>query len=327
MTRVLSMALAVAALVTVVAGCGTAHPMTSVSGGSVSSTTTTGVTSTESVPAAASSTAPVRRVSFVVPIGEGGGQITYMDMDKDPWGPNTFCVLPDKSVAILDAGDQRIELFDSAGSFLRSIDLAGIVLSPEDMRWWKGAFAILETNSPPHEVIVVDGNGAVRQKIEIPVEILALPGSGALRIGRRGELEVQDGTGSPLPITDAQGNTLSMAEIAGIAAAREAAAVQWEPEFPITGKAKRLGWDASGNNYFEVICQYESADGRLTFDRVVVRLDTAYQQAGLTRVPYADFVLFPLRMIDLTDDGNAYSMVPMADGVHVEMLEFSASLP
>jgi len=67
---------------------------------------------------------------FIVPVGSGDGQIAYITEGTDPWGPISFCVLPDKSVAIVDAGNQRIQVFDRAGSFQYSVDLAGIVVSP-----------------------------------------------------------------------------------------------------------------------------------------------------------------------------------------------------
>jgi len=335
------------------AGCGTAGQATSMTEGQVTSTTVRPATSATAVRTSTSTTAgpmPAPRVSFIAPRGSGEGQVCYVEDQEGIWGPTGFCVLPDKSVAILGCGDESVRVFGPSGEPLYSIDLRGITITPMDIRWWNDTFAILELNSQPKSVVLIDVKGRVRKTIEL------WPGmdetsEGGLRIGRNGELELMEPCVPPHVLTDSQGNALPAAQMQQT---RATYAFQGGPEFEVAqqqgegpararvvgladwvlvGPEETLGGtplasDDLGNTYFEVgRVKYDSSGLFVAADTIVVRLDGAFRQVGYARTDSAGMVIAPPRAVDVTGDGNAYSMMPKADGVHIETLDFSTEPP
>ncbi len=354
MRRVLLVGMIATALMLCVGGCGAAIDIPPVTSKRAVSTTvgpgasadvvslTTETTTSTSMP-------PAPRVSFVAPRGDGQGRVCYVEDQCGTWGPTGFCVLPDKSVAILGCGDQSIEVFSHAGVPLRSIDLTGVASSVVDIRWWDEAFAVLEFNSQPKSVILVDVDGNVQRTIDL------WPGmdetmEGGLRIGRDGELELLEPCGLIHVLTDPRGDPLPPAQMQqttpvcvfrggpefevayeweGPARVRAVGSSDWLPVGPDdTGGGTPLASDDLGNTYFKAgRVRYDSSGEFVAADDVVVKLDKTFRQVGCARIDWTGLVIFPIRRVDVTSDGNAYAMMPMADGVHVETLEFSAEPP
>lgn len=336
-----------------VAGCGAVigiPPMTSEQANSttIRAVASTSVASVTTETTATTSLSPAPPVSFVAPLGSGDGQICYVHDPCGTWGPTGFCVLPDKSVAILDCGDTSIHAFSHAGESLYSIDLTGIGSSLVDIRWWNEAFAVLEFNSQPKSVILVDTGGNVQRTIDL------WPGmdetmEGGLRIGKDGELGLLEPCGLIHVLTDPRGDPLPPAQMQqttpicafqggpefevayqweGPARVRAVGSSDWLPVGPDdTGGGTPLASDELGNTYFEVgRVRYDSSGEFVAAENVVVKLDKTFRQVGYARIDWTGLVVSPIRTIDVTSDGNAYAMRPMADGVHIETLEFSTEL-
>lgn len=362
MGRAVLVGMIVTALTLCISGCGATDgisPMTSEQAastvmGQAASTAAEPVSTTGMAPLTTETTAsahlpPAPRVSFVAPRGDGEGRICYVEDQCGRWGPTGFCVLPDKSVAILGCGDQSIEVFSHTGEPLRSIDLAGVASSVVDIRWWNEAFAVLEFNSQPKSVILVDVGGNVQRTIDL------WPGmdetmEGGLRIGKDGELALFEPCGSMHVLTDGQGDPLPPAQMRqaspllafrggpkfevayqqeGPARVRAVGSSEWLPagQDDASGGTP-LASDELGNTYFRVDrVMYDSAGESVAAGDVVVKLDRTFRQVGHAPIDWRGLVMFPIRRIDITSDGNAYAMMPMADGVHVETLEFSADPP
>lgn len=286
---------------------------------------------------------------FVIPIGTGTGQVNYIQDASDPWGPISFCLLPDDSLAILDAGNQRIQVFSPSGSFLYSVSLAGIAISPVDIRWWGDGFALLEANTDPNSVVLLDVKGQIKQRIELP-EDLADRSWGGLRIGSQGELGVLEaGTWMHL-IAAAEGRVMlapAMAERQTTIALEggprftlsqgkaDPARVQlvgssnWVSLSPVSGvvSATPLASDTSGNTYFVMdYVKQSSPEEPISVDLVVVRLDSRFRQTGVARVDLAELAVVSTRMIDVSRTGDVYCMLPKANGVLVEKMELSEKL-
>ncbi len=332
-------------------GCGTAQrvsPTASVLAESTSEATQPD--DTQPVGSTADAMAPPPEVSFVVPVGTGEGEVAYVKDQEEEWGPESFCVLPDKSVAIVDLGNHEIKVFDDAGSFLHSVDL-GDGSRPVDLRWWNDSFAVLDVNSQPQSLVLIDRQGGVRGRIDLGMDLVDVSLPGGLRVGPNGELELLAGAGGIHMLTDAQGNSLpfeAMAEIHSTIAFQggpdfEISTGQGSPQVKLVGSSKwiscftpasggvvgatPLGSDDSGSTYFEVHVQHVLPDQTLAFEFIVVKLDATLRQVGLARVDRAGSVIIPDRWLDVTPDGNVYSMVPKDDGVHISTLVFSATLP
>ena len=77
-------------------------------------------------------------VSFAIPLGQGVGQIAYVRGSTEPWGPISFCVLESGDIAVLDAGNKRIQVFNKEGSFRYEVDISKASISPVDLREWMG---------------------------------------------------------------------------------------------------------------------------------------------------------------------------------------------
>jgi len=354
MGRVLLVGMIAMALMLCIAGCGAAGGISPMTSEQAATTAVEPEAPTDMVPLTTETTAPASsppasRVSFVAPLGSGDGQICYVHDPCGTWGPTGFCVLPDKSVAILDCGDTSIHVFSHAGESLYSIDLTGIGSSLVDIRWWNEAFAVLEFNTEPKSVILVGADGNVRGTIDL------WPGmdetmEGGLRIGRDGELALLEPCGPMHVLTDPQGDPLPPAQMRqttptyafrggpefevgyqweGPARVRAVGSSDWLPVGPDdTGGGTPLASDELGNTYFKVDrVIYDTSGEFVAADDVVVKLDKTFRQVGYAHADWTGLVIFPIRRIDATGDGNVYAMLPMADGVHIETLEFSAELP
>jgi hypothetical protein len=287
---------------------------------------------------------------FVVPLGSGQGQIAYVTDGTDPWGPMSFCLLPDKSIAILDAGNHRIQVFSSNGSFVYAVNLAGVAVSPVDLRWWRGCFAILEASSDPNSLILLTPKGEVKQTVELPPNLAAMS-SGGMRIGSKGELELLEAGTWPHVLMDNQGAAVDKS---AMSARQETIALQGGPEFTLSqdgsgarnlklmsaglsatvkpnglcGGVTPLAADASGASYFVSDSVYQSSpDQPIAVDRVVVKMDKNFRQQALARLDLTGSVVTSARMLDVADDGTVYSMVGKADGVHFQRLGLSATIP
>ena len=269
-------------------------------------------------------------VSLVAPLGDGDGKIAYENLEGvggDPWGPASFCVLSDGSVAILDGVDQSIEVFDSSGSFVRSVTLDAAVryMVPEDIRSWKDGHALLVMNDySTYSVVIVDANGALIEQIDLPEDWY--PSS--LLVTSDGTLAVAEFDSPALPVTDPEGAPLSIAQIRSTAAAQGTVQPPSAPDVSteLAGPPELLGQDGSGNSYFYAVPSYGPDTPPGTLKKLVLRAGPDSQLTGIAEIPFADYTVFPNRLFDVTLD-DIYAMVPMEDGVLVKTLVFSTDLP
>lgn len=287
-------------------------------------------------------------ISFVAPRGTGAGHIGYVEDAEGTWGPTSFCVLPDKSVAILDCGEECIQVFSHSGQPLRSIDLQGITISPMDMVWWQDCFAVLEFSSQPKSVLLVGLDGGLQRRVDL-WDGMDETAQG-LRIGQHGELELLAATRSLNVLAGTDGEPLSPEEMlrttrlpafrggpeielsssgAGPLRGRLVGSTEWlalAPDDALGGTL--IASDDAGNTYLRTSrILYDSSGNYVGGDTFVVKLDGALRQVGFAPIDTAGGVIFPLRMVDVTPDGGVYSAVPKADGVHVETLHFMPSPP
>lgn len=322
------------------AGCGTATQDTSLGNESSTSTVTD---------ADGPSTTKGASVSFVAPIGEGDGRITYVDTPEGKWGPASFCVLPDGSVAILDGGGLSIEVFAPTGEPQYTLDLTGIVYSPSDIRWWNDCFAVLamETGSST-SVWLIDTEGNLKQTIPLVDELSGVVLYGPLRVSGNGELMALVGN-DLYAIADGQGSVLSDDEMS---TAKTTSSLLGNPELEIgsddgvstwvtvSGSGTWLtiepgtsfypwGSDDAGDTYLGGRrLGYDAAGAVDKSDYLIVRIGESLAEVDFALVD-EDSKLSGMgnRLIDVVDDGTVYSMVPEVDGVHIETLEFSSTYP
>jgi hypothetical protein len=294
------------------------------------------------------STIDAPEVSFVAPRGKGAGHVGYVEDAEGTWGPTSFCVLPDKSVAILDCGEECIQVFSHSGEPLRSIDLQGMTISPVDIQWWNDCFAILEFSSQPKSVLLVGLDGSLHRRIDL-WDGMDETAQG-LRIGRHGELELLTATASLNVLTDTRGEPLSPEDMlrttflpgfrggpeievslgpAGPLRGRLAGSTEWLPLAPDDALGGTLiASDDAGNTYLRTSRMlYDSSGNYVGGDTFVVKLDGGLRQVGFAPVDIVGLKIFTTRMVDVTSDGGVYSAVPKADGVHVETLHFAPAPP
>lgn len=310
----------------------------------------TSAESTRTTEASTTTTTVAEPICFVVPIGSGQGEVGYvLDDPCENWGPSSFCVLPDQSVAILDIANHRIQVFDRSGALLDTVDL-GMTITPLDVRWWNGCFAVWEDNVLPKQVLLVSMQGQVTERIELPGGLLdgCVTDGGGLRIGVHGELEFLETCGPLYQLTDEEGRVCAVSHIStvplgfeggpefemssedgGPGRVRLAGSSNWLVPLPgSAGGACPVASDAAGNTYFVGShVYYDSAGDYTGSKRVVVRLDARFEQMGFARIDTDGVLFYPSRMLDVTADGAVYSMVAKKDGLHIDTLVFSSALP
>ncbi|HZK49244.1 MAG TPA: hypothetical protein VFD74_06570, partial [Thermoleophilia bacterium] len=229
-------------------------------------------------------------------------------------------------IAVLDAGNKRIQVFNKEGSFRYEVDISKASISPVDLREWMGVFALLEANSSPNSVVVVDKTGTVVSRVDLPDNLADL--SRALRIGRGGELLALEAGTWIHPLCDPSGASLSLSAMAQ--RQTETALQYGEPftlaapggqvkqtvtasktgeqyEFAIPGGiggVSPLGCDRAGNYYFVVDTVSGEAGAPISVDRRVVKLDQALKPLGFAKVDLSNSVVTSTRTLDVSADGD-----------------------
>ncbi|MHB9054523.1 MAG: hypothetical protein ACYC5F_11175 [Thermoleophilia bacterium] len=240
-------------------------------------------------------------------------------------------------------------MFNKEGSFRYEVDISKASVSPVDLREWMGVFALLEANSSPNSVVVVDKTGTVVSRVDLPDNLADL--SRALRIGRGGELLALEAGTWIHQLCDPSGASLSLSAMAQ--RQTEIALQYGEPftlaapggqvkqtvtasktgeqyEFAIPGGiggVSPLGCDRAGNYYFVVDTVSGEAGAPISVDRRVVKLDQALKPLGFAKVDLSNSVVTSTRTLDVSADGDLYVMTAASDGVHIATAQFAPEDP
>jgi len=280
---------------------------------------------------------------FKLPIGHQDGSIWYEEGCGDSWGRNSFAMLGDGTIAVLDGADRQIEIVTSKGVPVKTLAIPEVI-SPLEIREWSGCLAVLDGCGVPSKVVVFDQEGNEVRRIALPQGLAEI--SPAMRVGDRGELQLLETSVYAHLVIDARGNkgpaevrnqSLSLQGFGPLDIIVDASTEESlrQPVTLATATATRvfandqrvpfgvrpLAGDGHGNLVCEVKYR-ELAGSSSVFDRQVqVGRGDTLELVASARVPLEDYYVAPKRLIDIGPDGSIWCMVPERDGVSFRVLD------
>jgi hypothetical protein len=282
--------------------------------------------------------------------------LTGIGQEVVPWGPTDLTIDENSTFYIVDAANNRIQLYDAAGSHLSSIDLGNEVVGVTDLEVIGSDLLVLDAaaTSPTVRHITVDG--ALVQTFTIPKEVdekdIRDRISG-IRVGLREELYVVLENGySYLQLTAQKGIPLSTPRIREDFPGAEGKAYDvreadwsvnrhtgeiWVSD-QMTGEIHRITiqvphrlgglryLQTHHNGDFFVIVEEIYYNESIQVDQTVNHYDDSGNLLGTARVPLSDFYAPVEDSIAVGPDGNVYVLVPKQDRVEIQRLAFRPTL-
>ncbi len=297
--------------------------------------------------------------AFSLAIGSGPGQVGYVEAngDVEAWGPWSFTVLNNGTVAILDAANQRLLVVDRVGKQVQSIPYSELGLtSPMDIYEWRGRLAIAEYGISSEAVVLVDlSSRHCEDRIELP-DGLAEAGPRFMGTNDGGLQLVLGGTEAHTVAVGARGQDLATIkradralDVPGVGRTSVASGVSARVAGPgvsivrandqsriarnvsadnvAAQRVRPLGANPAGNLLVDT-SYFVPAGERVQVKFYVEELsrDTLDTLATVT-VPTEEFHVWPHRYLAVDQKGQVWCMVAAKDRVSFRILEPTSGKP
>jgi hypothetical protein len=296
---------------------------------------------------------------FSLGVGSGAGQIGYVAAtdDTDAWGPWSFTVLKNGNVVVLDAANKRLLAVDQSGALVTSIPYQDLgLLYPVDLCEWHGRLAIVEANSVPQSLVMVDLKSRSRvDSAELPdglansLPVLQPTSDGGLQLVTNMSEAHQLADATTLHDKAAMREARSAWDAAGVGeVAVEQGAIDGSvgPAVRLTRASDKaevqrrifadgieaamvqsLGSSPGGNLLIETGYFVPAGDDVKTRSYVEELSRDSLETVASVTVPENDFYVWPSRFLSLDGKGRVWCMVPTRDRVSFRILTPTSGKP
>lgn len=263
-----------------------------------------------------------------------------------PQGPEAFTISPDGTLYVLDSANRRVHIVKERQVILTK-DISD-TLYPRDVLYFDKYLYILDDNN---QILQFSDEGFLNNKYQLPKGVdthqiyrLAATNNGGVKIWvqnyhefdlvslplsvdleeflKEGKKQIGPGIASP---TGKRWVVMGGGWTQGLLVATDGSAEITIEANGIFGSARLAGFDKEGNIYVLVEDLYDETPGKLGVEMTIRKYAPSGNLLGVARLPSEEFVMVPMRPVEVTQEGRIYAMVPGKESVSIYEVELGAS--
>ncbi len=140
------------------------------------------------------------KVLFEVKVGNKKGEIDYqIEPEVEPWGPSSFAISPHGNFYINDGVNREIDIFSQNGKWLATIPYPDEIVGIGDIIFYQSNLAALDLASQPPKIVLFDlTTNKVVQSLELEPRIIE--NASGLSIANDGSLAIKQAENKVLSV-------------------------------------------------------------------------------------------------------------------------------